>query len=1003
LLTPFEERMFGRQNNAFADANETITWALTDRDAQAFLDSIAYKGKSAWTSFVQIIRSLLGLDPKADTALVEILRVSEALLDDETHTLTDAMLSRDGKDTVMQRGMTDMQLPQDSITQAHQSAGPATNRERIAEKLRNAGGGPKIIGDTGRKYTPAQLDAMRAVGFQVTAPTLEERAKAAWKDAGKKLAQGLVDQFAPIKAISTDAYALLRLAKGASGAFEAMLQGGKLKLSDGVYDFDDTQRGGVVDTLLKPLGGEHHDFFRWVAANRAERLKGEGKENLFTADDIKALKTLADGTAAFDYILQHGPNAGTKTRDRSLIYADALKTFNGFNKNVLDLAEQSGLIDGESRKLWEHEFYVPFYRVAEEEGGSVAGMNIKGGSVRQQAFKQLKGGKQALNADLMDNTLMNWAHLLDASAKNRAAVATLAAAENMGAAITAPEATAREMANSIGQKSNVVWVMDGGQKHFYVVEDPYVMTALTSLEYAGMRSPIMKALGSFKHALTIGVTASPFFKVRNLIRDSVQAIASAPLSYNVAGNLAEGWKLTDPKSDAYFRLLAGGGTIHFGTMMEGSEAKRVQALVESGVDSGTILNSDQKFKAFYRKFIEPSITAYSELGNRGEAINRAALYAQLRKQGMSHAQASLQARDLMDFSMQGSFTSVRFLTQVVPFFNARLQGLYKLGRAAKEDPARIATVIGAAALAGIGLILAYGDDDDWKKREDWDKNNFWWFKFGGTAFRIPKPFEVGAIATLAERGFELAFDKEMDGKRFRNNVLALLSDNLSMNPVPQLVKPMIDIYANKNSFTGRPIETMGMERLQSEYRFTGNTSMLARGASTAANAVASLVGAQALSPVQIDHLLQGYFGWLGSFVVGASDILARPATGQPTKPDADFFKAATGGMVSDLRDAPSRYVSQMYQQATAIEQAYATWKSLIAEGKGKDAAEFFAENRDEIIKHRSVEGAKRAEAKANAEIKAVERSDMTSAEKRERIRLVLQRKDRIARPLTEIH
>lgn len=1141
ILTPFETRMFAKMNNAFADVNETITWALTDKDAQTFLESIEYKGKTAWTAFVQVVRSLLGLSPKADTALSEILRISEELLNDETHTLTEGMLSRDGKDTVMQRGMTDMTLPHgdsteqtetpafkrwfgeskvvgedgkplvvyhgttadfdafkpetgwftaapseaglyggmgaegaqvmpafvsikqprvidgdktpnwrsavfdaltdskidgvivtmdgkphwvvpvdaaqiksaignngdfdptSSIITAHQStgatAGQPSNRDRIADKLRNAGGGPKIIGNTGRAYTPTQLAAMRAVGFQVQAPTLEERAKAVWKDAGKKLAQGLVDQFAPIKEISSDAYSLLRLAKGASGAFEAMLQGGKLKLSDGVYDFDETQRGGVVDTLLKPLGGEHHDFFRWVAANRAERLLGEGKEHLFTPEDIKALKTLADGTSSFDYELQHGAKAGIKTRDRSLIYADALKTFNGFNKNVLDLAEQSGLIDGESRKLWEHEFYVPFYRVAEDEGGGIGGVNIKGGAVRQQAFKQLKGGKQALNADLMDNTLMNWAHLLDASAKNRAAVATLAAAENMGVAISAPESTAREMANSISQKGNVVWVMDGGQKHFYVVEDPYVMTALTSLEYAGMRSPIMKALGTFKHALTLGVTASPFFKVRNLIRDSVQAIGSAPLSYNVAQNLAEGWKLTDPKSDAYFRLLAGGGTIHFGTQMEGSEGKRVQALVEAGVDASTILDGDQKVKAFYRKFIEPSITAYNELGNRGEAINRAALYAQLRKQGMNHMQASLQARDLMDFSMQGSFNSVRFLTQVVPFFNARLQGLYKLGRAAKEDPARISTVIGAAALAGLGLMLAYSDDDDWRKREDFDRNNFWWFKFGGTAFRIPKPFEVGAIATLAERGFEYAFDKEMDGKRFRANVLALLSDNLSMNPIPQLAKPLLDVYANKDGFTGRPIETMGMEKLKADYRFTSHTSMAARGISTAANAVSGLVGAQTLSPVQVDSLLRGYFGWLGSFVVGAGDVIARPLTGQATQPDSDLFKAATGGMLSDLRDAPSRYVSQVYAQATEIEQAYTTWKSLAKEGKTEEAAEFLADNKADISKYKLVEKLKKTEGTLNQQIKRIEQGGDSGQTKRERIRDLLARKDQVARVL----
>ena len=120
------------------------------------------------------------------------------------------------------------------------------------------------------------------------------------------------------------------------------------------------------------------------------------------------------------------------------------------------------------------------------------------------------------------------------------------------------------------------------------------MTALTNLEYAGMRNPVMNAMGAMKHVLTIGVTASPFFKVRNLIRDSVQAIGTGNLSYNPAKNVRQGWALTDLKNDAYFRLLAGGGTIHFGNMYEGSEANRVQSLVESGVDAGTIPNDEHK-------------------------------------------------------------------------------------------------------------------------------------------------------------------------------------------------------------------------------------------------------------------------------------------------------------------------------------------------------------------------------------------------------------------------
>lgn len=901
------------------------------------------------------------------------------------------------------------ELPRLRAGQAESGAGEAKDRifysrslkDRISDKLNKTE--TLITGQTNRQYSAEQLAAMKSVGFQVETKSLAERAKTLWHDAGKKMAQGIADQFAPVKALDGAAYGLLRLSKGASGAFETFLKGGQLKISDGVYDFDDASKGGVIDQLLTPLQGEHHDFMRWVAANRAERLRGEGKENLFTEADIKALKTLQDGQTGFDYTLKNGIRKGQVTRNRAEIYRDSLGTFNGFNKNILDMAEQSGLIDGDSRKLWEQEFYVPFYRVADEDSGGVRGMNIKGGVMRQQAFKELKGGKNALNADLLDNTLMNWAHLLDASAKNRAAKATIEAAEKMGIASTGDQHVLAQMGASINNKNGVVWFMDGGQKRYSLIDKegdgPYLMTALTALEYAGMRNPVMNAMGAFKHALTVGVTASPFFKIRNLIRDSVQVIGTSGIDVNPAKNIAQGWKLTDPKSDAYFRLLAGGGTIHFGTMMEGSEAKRVQSLVESGVDDATILNSDKKVQAFYRKFIAPGIDAYNELGNRGEAVNRAALYDQLRKGGMNHADASLQARDLMDFSMQGSFTTIRFLTQVVPFFNARIQGMYKLGRSAKENPARFSAVIGAAAVISITLLAAYGDDDDWKKREEWDRNNFWWFKFGGIAFRIPKPFEIGAVATLAERGFELAFDDEMTGKRFGSQVMTLLGDNLSMNPVPQMVKPIMDVYANKNSFNGQPIETMSMERLQPEYRFNGRTSMLARGMSTAANSVTGLVGADAPSPVQIDHMLRGYFGWLGSFAIGTGDLLARPATGQTEQATPDYWKWATGGIASDLRDAPSRYVSQMYTQAKELEQVYGTWKALIKEGKQQEANEFFESNREKLSKYKRVERVKMMESRLNQQIKMIERSDADSDDKRERIRQVQIQKNKLAESL----
>lgn len=59
----------------------------------------------------------------------------------------------------------------------------------------------------------------------------------------------------------------------------------------------------------------------------------------------------------------------------------------------------------------------------------------------------------------------------------------------------------------------------------------------------------------------------------------------------------------------------------------------------------------------------------------------------------------------------------------MPILNASLQGLYKLGRAAYDNPRRFAMVAGAVPLASLGLMVAYSDDDDWKKCEDWGRDS----------------------------------------------------------------------------------------------------------------------------------------------------------------------------------------------------------------------------------------------------------------------------------------
>ena len=993
-LTDFEQQMFNRENNAFADAHEAIAWALSDPNAQAYLEGIPYKSKSAWTAFVGSIRSFLGLAKSADTALSEILRVSEAIMSDN---INDMISMANITGTAMAT-----QTASDQMVVSSKAEEP-TIRYNVADE-------GWIVGDSGREYDQAQRDFFKNVGRDVSKKGLIERSKEYLQnDFWKKMAVGIVDQFRGLRDLNDNgqAYMLARLSKGTAGAFETLLHHGKLSIKDGVYDGD--QSGGFIEKLGTPLQGELDDFLWYVAANRAEGLAKNERENLFTADDIAAGKSLARGETKFDYTIQTGPGKGKVTRNRAVIFADANRVFNEFQKNTLDIAEQSGLIDGASRKFWESEFYVPFYRVSEEDGEFI-GAKMGQSLVRQQAFKKLKGGTDKLNSDLLSNTLLNWSHLIEASAKNRAAKAALTAAEASGAAHKASygdkktvwymgEVTRNLPKGTAYTESGVNKVSDGTAqittigKIEYVVDDPFVMTAITSLEYAGMRNGIMDVMTKFKHWLTIGVTASPAFKVRNLIRDSVQAIGTSDLGYNPIKNVVDGFKQTKRDKQEYVSALASGGLIRFGTMLEGSESARVRQLVKSGVKDSTILNNEPKWRQFYDKYLEPGISAYNELGNRSEEISRAALYNQLIKQGKSHAEAALLARDLMDFSMQGSFNTIRFLTQIVPFMNARLQGMYKLGRSAKDNPRKLAIVTGAVAMASIALMLGYDDDDDWKRREDWDRDNFWWFKFADVEFRIPKPFEVGAVGTLAERSLEYMINDEMTGERFKSVVGSLVMNNLSMNPVPQMLKPIVDLYANKDSFTKRPIESMGMQRLDPTMRFNSSTSMVGRGLSSATGG--------ALSPVQYDHLARAYFGWLGSFVVGGADMGYRMVSDEPTQPTRDYFKFATQGILKEQGTGNSRYLSQMYEQAKELEQAHATYRQLLKDGKIEDAQEYAEDNKESLSRYRQVESVKRMASKFNERIRAIERSDIDADQKKEQINNIKKMKEIAAKRLSE--
>ena len=818
-------------------------------------------------------------------------------------------------------------------------------------------------------------------------------------------AQLIFDQFRPLRYLSPEAFMQAHLSKATDGALEAVATHGLPVLRDGALAVDKQEGGGFLSELSK-LGDakEVNQFLMWVAGNRAEALSKEwtvrlddgsvhrfkteaearkaaqglsakvepaSRENLFTPDDIAAMKAfntgrLADGSS------------------RAMAYARTHARLNAYNKAVLDIAQQAGLIDADARKGWEGEFYIPFYRVSEDGGGldfSAGGTGL----ARQQVIQRLKGGTENLG-DPLANIMANWHMMLTASMRNMAANKALEQGRQMGIAqrVAVP-------AQAVPASKGGTWTMQGGRKVLWQVSDPMVAEALEALNFTGYNNPAMRTAAKFKHMLTVGVTISPTFRIRNLARDVLQAMATADVGYNPMKNAVEGWKLTGKDSDTMAQLMAGGGAVRFDSFNDGDQASYAKRMVAMGVKDNQILDSAGKFKNFFRRLYD----GYQETGDRAETINRAVVYQRALAAGKSHLEASFEARDLMNFTSMGSSAAIRALAQVLPFFNARLQGMDRLVRGAAADPRRFWSVAGTIGMASALLYLLQGDDEEYKALPDYVRDAYWPVKVGGVWAYIPKPFEVGALGTVVERFTELMVaGDDYKAKDFRNTMVGILGNTLQMNPVPQIIRPAGEAWFNYDMFRNQAIDSMAMQRLLPQERFNANTSAAAVGIGRALE----------VSPQKVEHLARGYFGWLGTQALNVGDLMARPFMDMPASPRRDMSQVnnwlVAGDLFKEVGTTPSKYGERFYRVQREINAIYATASQARNLGDMDQYRELMS--RPEMAARPLVANASRQMTHFSQQMRAVMADrTMSVAEKSRRLGELRARRDEVARQVDE--
>jgi hypothetical protein len=122
-------------------------------------------------------------------------------------------------------------------------------------------------------------------------------------------------------------------------------------------------------------------------------------------------------------------------------------------------------------------------------------------------------------------------------------------------------------------------------------------------------------------------------------------------------------------------------------------------------------------------------------------------------------------------------------------------------------------------------------------------------------------FEI--VAEHGNVGWTTDHAHALVGKDLRDSTVRNLINTFAFNPIPQTVKPIVEAATNFSFFTMRPIVGQGMGDVAPEFQVGPGTSK-----------VAEMLGRQlGMSPMKIDHMLKGYTGTIGVYLVDTTDLI----------------------------------------------------------------------------------------------------------------------------------
>ena len=662
---------------------------------------------------------------------------------------------------------------------------------------------------------------------------------------------------------------------------------------------------------------------------------------------VKRIKTMQDNGKVID-----SPVTPKDIEQLELIerkypsVVEAYTNYQDWNNKLIEFAESKGLLSKEQSAMWrEHSSYYPFYRdMVGEEG--LAAPTIGGGALPSNPLNiKMEGSEREIRVNPVEAIARNSLSILTAAMKNDGVGKLLRDLQSM--------AEARPLGEKESKRGlNTIFVFENGNKKYYEVEDVELFYGINSIGGVNTES-ITKFLAIPSRILRDTVTRDPGFIIVNLFRDTLSATVTSGVPISIGG---EGFT---PIIDTMKNMFADMSELERFGIIGGYDFQNDEGSVKQLMDRArrqqglSIDNGMNPEDAFYKLWDGlGSLTTKSDGATRLAAFE--AVYNDMKNRGFNEAdaqsEAAYQGLEIINFGRRGLSPLFRIVTASMPFTNARIQGLDVLYRSAtgkysaidkleqgetlKDLQSKIIRKFGLRASMIVASTLLYylmvSDTDEYKavKREVRDDN--WIFPnpfVPGLPIKIPIPFEVGMLfkaiperlidygmgAITGEGGVEKATGKSIWRQVGTSAKVPFISGDIGV----QALKPFFEAYINRNSFTNTEIVPYYKLKEQPAYQARQSTNEVARLLGEALN----------ISPMKIEHVLTGYTGTLGSYVLDIIDVFARSISGTPIMPPNINDIPVIKRLFIDL-DRSGGLQQQFYELRFEVNRAVATLNDL---------------------------------------------------------------------------